>query len=114
MKLIPKNAKSFVRYKNQGFMDLTIDILSKTDDKTMIAMAHYAYQNGDAMADPDMEIILDHETQTTIPVHYQNDFVGVYERSETDKQKLESNSFLSTWLDNIIKQCYKISQIDLD
>jgi hypothetical protein len=45
-----------VKVKNDPYMDLNIDVLYVKDDQIVISMAHNFVQNGDLMADPDMEI----------------------------------------------------------
>jgi len=47
-----------LKLKSGGFMDLNIDHLSHKDDNRsiVISLAYNYIQNGDVMADPDMEI----------------------------------------------------------
>lgn len=86
-----------------GFMDLTVEWIAPD----RIALAHYGEQNGDRMADPDMELIVDLETKNILPATYQNNYVGVYQEVYSGdnqwKPKLskELTSFLNTWLRNI-------------
>ncbi len=51
------NFDEYLKLKSGGFMDLNIDFLYDEDGKYTISMAHNYVQNGDVMADPDMEII---------------------------------------------------------
>lgn len=45
-----------LKLKSGGFMDLNLDMLYEENGNYTIAMAHNYIQNGDVMADPDMEI----------------------------------------------------------
>ena len=93
----------YANLKSDGYMDLTIEWIS--DNR--IAISHYGEQNGDSMADPDMELIVDFDKQTLMPASYQNDYVNVYQQVYLDnnqwnpKLSKELTSFLSTWLRNI-------------
>ena len=84
-------------------MDLTIEWI----DDDHLAMAHYDEQNGDLMADPDMELFVDIDKKEILPTTYQNDYVGVFQEVYLDnnqwrpKLSRELSSFLNTWLKNI-------------
>lgn len=86
-----------------GFMDLSIEWIG--DNR--LAMAHYGKQNGDLMADPDMELIVDFGKKEVLPATYQNDYLGVYQEVYLEnnqwrpKLSQELTSFLDTWLRNI-------------
>ena len=86
-----------------GFMDLTVEWIGSN----RLAMAHYGEQNGDSMADPDMELIVDFDNKTIMPATYQNDYAGVYQEVYLEnnrwrpKLSRELTSFLNTWLRNI-------------
>lgn len=111
MKLIPENIKTFARFKSDRMMDLTIDILIKKEEKWHIALSHYGKQNGDLMADPDVEVILDHTSQKAIPQHFQNDYLGVFQRPETPTEIQKLSYFLKDWLKNIMDQGYELSEV---
>ena len=91
-------------------MDLSIDIIRDNDDERVIAMAHNGVQNGDVMADPDMEIKIHKKLETAEALTYQDDYAGVYqevypEPGEVNIQlKRELNRFLNQWLDNLAAQ----------
>ena len=104
--LVPHIMDKRYRYAKltaDGFMDLSVEWIGEN----RIAMAHYGEQNGDLMADPDMELIVDFDKKTIMPATYQNDYVNVYQQVYLDnnqwKPKLskELTSFLSTWLRNV-------------
>ena len=100
------------KMKSGAFMDLNLDFLISTDKGIVIAMAHNFIQNGAVMADPDMEIRIVKGTQMVEALSYQQDSLGIYQQVYTDetetqyypKLKKELNSFLNTWLKNLIRQ----------
>jgi hypothetical protein len=55
-------------------MDLNVDRLSEN----MIALAHNGIQNGDVMADPDVQVIIYSGTKSAAGITFQNDYVGIY------------------------------------
>jgi len=103
-----------LKLKSSGFMDLNLDFLFEEDGNYTIAMAHNYVQNGDVMADPDMEIriipsmkmaeALSFRQDGSIPInqHVYEELDGktmVYPRLKKDL-----NRFLSGWLLNLKKQ----------
>ena len=104
-----KEAKTM---KSGAFMDLNLDFLISTEKGIVIAMAHNFVQNGDVMADPDMEIRILKGAQTVEALSYRQDSMGINQQVYTDetetkyypKLKKELNSFLNTWLKNLIRQ----------
>lgn len=106
-----------LKIKSGGYMDLNLDMLYEEDGGYTIAMAHNYIQNGDVMADPDMEIriipsmkmaeALSFRQDGSIPINQH-----VYEEVDGQimvypKLKKELNSFLSGWLLNLKKQGFK-------
>lgn len=78
-----------------------------------VSLAHYYEQNGDLMADPEMEIRVHAETGMAEALHYQQDGLGIFRRvyEERDgkifvrpRQKKEQNTFLEQWLLNLKRQ----------
>ena len=53
-------------------------------DEDRIAISSYYEQNGDSMADPDMEFVIDPKTHTLSARTYQQDSLGVYQKVEMD------------------------------
>ena len=102
-----------LKLKNSPYMDLNIDVLP--DDRPgsiRISMAHNFIQNGDLMADPDMEIrIYSHGMIEALT--YQSDSLGIYQvvypapGRVIPKRKTELNRFLNQWLSNLIDQGFK-------
>ena len=108
-----KKQESF-KIKNEPYMDLNIDyICLGPNGRPMISVAHNFIQNGDLMADPDMEIeILDGEM---FPLTFQMDSLGLFQNVyEIDgkggisgvnhKLKKELGKFLNQWGKNLERQ----------
>jgi hypothetical protein len=92
--------------KAQGFMDLSIEIIRPG----VIAMAHNYIQNGDVMADPDMEIEINYLNKSAQAKTFQQDGLGIYQSTwDNVNLSLESklNNFLYFWLGNIQDQGFK-------
>ena len=99
-----------------GMMDLNYDHLGcrKLDLGNYvsydIALAHNYIQNGDVMADPDMEIRIYPEIKYAEALTYQLDGLGIFQRVYPEpgkvypKLKRELNKFLNQWLKNCIDQ----------
>ena len=92
---------SYMRFEAEGLMDLHVDRLLAT----RLSVAHNGIQNGDVMADPDMEVLINPERQEATAETFQNDYLGIYQEPE-DKRGL--NVFLHDWLCNIINAEYKL------
>lgn len=123
-RLIPLGVKElqegegFIKLKSEGYMDLDVDSLRDKEHPKggqdghcfIIAMAHNHIQNGDVMADPDMEIAIYPEMKMAEALTYQQDGLGIYQRVYPEpglvnvRMKRELNSFLNQWLDNLKNQ----------
>jgi len=105
----------YIRFTaGDGFMPLSVDMLS--DNR--ISIAHNYEQNGDLMADPDMEFVIDREQQTLSARTYQQDSTGLFQSADDGSgggnssainnpqlaQKLDS--FARQWFSNIKAQGY--------
>ena len=115
IKIIPDIATRRSAGKSQlhsdALMDLNLDILSRQGNIVRIALSHYYKQNGDMIADPDMEIIINTQPMTANAMTYQDSMI--FQSAEQDggiNQKLvnELNEFLDQWLQNCIDQGHKI------
>ena len=75
------------------YMDFHFDILRRSEGENgqwvEIAIAHRGVQNGDSMADPDMELrVYFHPLMNTVePLTFQNDYAGVYQRVWEDENR---------------------------
>ena len=90
-----------------GFMPLTIEQVGDN----FIAISHYYEQNGDAMADPDMEFAYDNDRKTLQARTYQQDALQRYDEVYGDDgydEQLEEelNLFAHEWFQTIEKQGY--------
>jgi len=80
-----------------------------------IALAHYYKQNGDMMADPDMEIRIFPELQMAEALTYQQDGLGLYQVVYPEpgkvypRRKRDLNQFLNQWLRNAIDQGHRFT-----
>jgi hypothetical protein len=70
-----KAVQQHTKLTADGYMDLQVDILSRANDTARIAIAHNYTQNGDVIADPDMEILVDFKRQTAEAKTYQNLYI---------------------------------------
>ena len=100
-----------------GYMDLVIENLYFNDfeGNPVYSISHYGVQNGDLMADPDMEIAVTKDGRI-IPRTYRNDFMGLHQEvfKTVEGRTLYSNQllidldiFLWQWLQNIEQQGFK-------
>ena len=120
IKIIPNikemKAGDYLKLKSEGFMDLSIDILKSDENVIIFSMAHNFIQNGDVMADPDMEIRLFKQADAIEALTFQNSALGIYQevycvvdgnKKVRAKLKMELNRFLRTWLINLKNQGFK-------
>lgn len=101
--------QSYMRFESEGLMDLHVDNLLNS----RISVAHNGIQNGDVMADPDMEVLIYPERQEAEGMTFQNDYLGIYQEVYDDgkpnvKLQADLNIFLHDWLQNIIDAEYKL------
>ena len=119
--LITEDGKQRFEYnaklKSGAYMDLSIDYIECAADTTeyTISLAHNYEQNGDIMADPDMEIRINPVNKTVEALTFQQDNLGIYQRVYVSKNsfypklKDQLNSFLSQWLQNLINQGFVLA-----
>ncbi len=104
---------SYMRFTSEGLMDLHVDnLLNNT-----ISLAHNGKQNGDCMADPDMQVWIHPDHGEAEAMTFQNDYLGIYQEVYPEpgkyrpKLKEELNEFLADWLRNIIEvQKYQLAE----
>lgn len=61
------------------FMPLSVERVGNIEDFECFSLAHYGEQNGDLMADPQMEFLLiqNKRGSLVIPYSFRNDYMGV-------------------------------------
>lgn len=101
--------------KADGYMDLSLDILSRCPDRLIIALSHYyRHPSGDLIPDPDMEIAVFPQKELAEAMTYQDSFgfwaVANYEGEAQRKCLRDLNLFLSQWLTNLIVQGHHVQQ----
>jgi len=103
-----KSCKAY-RYKAEGFMDLVVEKLSDNE----FSLAHYYTQNGDLMRDPEMVVKIYPEYGFCEAMTFQMDNPSIYQQVYKSVEgqvyvhqriKIELNSFLRTWLRNLLEQ----------
>uniref|UniRef100_A0A6M3IFT3 DUF6908 domain-containing protein n=1 Tax=viral metagenome TaxID=1070528 RepID=A0A6M3IFT3_9ZZZZ len=108
--------KEALKIQKKHYMDLNFDYLEKDEQGDVIAMAHNYIQNGDVMADPDMQIRIIPEMHSIEAMTFQTSNPPIYQQVYPDpkhvnpKVKKELNSFLEMWLKNLIDQGFKLDQ----
>lgn len=109
-----KMQAEYMKFVSEGLMDLNVDNLLND----MIALAHNGIQNGDVMADPDVQVQIYPETKSAEALTFQNDYLGLYqevydEGKCNESLKKDLNEFLSDWLETIIEvQEYKLAETE--
>ncbi len=91
----------------KSFMPLTVENIGESH----IAISHYYTQNGDSLADPDMEFVFDHEAKTLNARTFRQDSLDCFDSVVADgivDEALEGelNDFASQWFENIREQGY--------
>lgn len=92
-----------------SFMPLTIETIGKDQ----IAISHFFEQDGDSLADPDMEFEVNHEAKTLNARMYQQDTLRRFENVIQDgmvNEELENelNEFAEQWFTNIQRNRYRL------
>lgn len=101
----------YMKFKAPHALDFNIE---KIGDGR-IAMSHYYELNGDLMADPDVEILVNKENKLLIPQTYQMDSLAIYQTQDSNPQlSTDLNVYLNTWIDSIKGNYYKVNEIKAD
>jgi hypothetical protein len=105
----------YLKIENTPYMALNLDRLPSEKEGTVrISMAHNYIQEGDVMADPDMEIRIYPELKAAEALTYQQDGLGIYQRVYPEpgmvsiRLKKDLNIFLNRWLSNQIQQGFRV------
>ncbi len=104
-----------IKLESSGYMPLVVENLYFTDfdGREVYSISHYGEQNGDLMADPDMEIAVDKEKGTVYPRTFRNDYMGImqevfiFKNGKTlysHRLLTDLDDFLWHWLKNIKDQ----------
>jgi uncharacterized protein YqiB (DUF1249 family) len=113
--IIDKSGKmqaAYMKFKSPGSMDLNVDNLLNN----RIALAHNGLQNGDVMADPDVEVQIYPDQKMAEALTFQNDYLGIYQEVYPEpgkfypKLKKDLNVFLDDWLCNMIEAKYELAE----
>ena len=97
---------TYMLFERDGYEPLYIQLIGKNT----VAMAHTFTQNGDVFVDPEMTFSFDNEKEELQSLSYEMSGLGTYQtvynangNANIGLQR-ELNSFLNTWLKNIIEQ----------
>ena len=112
----------YYKFEAPGFMPLSFEYIGVSDyaGRPIYAMAHYGEQNGDLMADPDMEIAVDKVDGKIYPRTFQNDYIGLFQRVFKEVETVSGyktvyspsllrdlDHFLWQWCNNLDMQGFK-------
>jgi uncharacterized protein YqiB (DUF1249 family) len=107
-----KMQADYMKFVSSGLMPLNVDNLTYDT----IALAHNGKQNGDVMADPDIEVRIYPEVKMAEALTFRNDYMGIYQEVYPEpgkyypKLKKELNDFLNNGLKTMIEvQEYQLS-----
>jgi len=96
---------------NGVFMPVSVDYLFETEHGTVYAIAHNYTQNGDLMADPDMQFLV--RDDGVYPMTFQQDNLGVFNVGLTIRDgklliapelQRDMTEFANLWMSNIKDQ----------
>ncbi len=102
--------------KSSDYMDLVVEIVHYEDwfpnqeKATLFSLTHYFEQNGDLCKDPDMIVAVCHDSNEVRALTFEMSIPPLYQVVYPDEGKVypslerELNSFLRTWLNNLIAQ----------
>lgn len=113
--LIVSGESEYMYYvAGEHMMPFSIEVIG--NDR--IAMSHYYELNGDMLADPDMEFVLDTEHEMLCARTFQQDNMNYYRSVELDGDAIlnpeleqELNDFTNQWLHNIIDHEYYLETV---
>ncbi len=109
---VRENRFDAAKSKVAGLMDLNFDYLHGNELSARIALSHYYRQNGDMIADPDMEILVRFHRQEAEALTFQDVFGYDTAEAGTPQGRLNAstriNDFLAFWLVNLRNQGHRI------
>ena len=89
----------------QCFMPVCVERIQTLSGEDGISIAHYFVQNGDLMADPEMEFII--KDNEVYPISFKLDSLGIFqyaklsETQKNEKLQKELTCFANQWMRNI-------------
>jgi len=117
IKIIPDIATRTEAGKSQlnsdAMMDLNLDVLTTEGNIIRIALSHYYKQNGDMIADPDIEIIINTKLKTANAMTYQDSMIFQSAEQEGGINQVlvgRLNDFLDDWLRSCVDQGHRITE----
>lgn len=120
-----KEEEDYIKVNNSdSYMPVVVEILNRNEHNMLgrlehVSIAHYGEQNGDLMADPDMEFLLwnpkGNDDAYVFPMSFHNDYVGYSDLgieinnelvpTKFSKEKVaEYIDFCNMWMNNIREQ----------
>ena len=98
---------------SEVFMPLYIGVAYDCFAGRVFYLVHYGEQNGDLMADPEMNFLKVNQTKVYLPIMYRDDYFGVMNEAawiEDGKmyariaEQYDMAEFADIWLKNILEQ----------
>lgn len=111
-------SRDTLRLTSGGFMPFVVEVLARKDDCLKVSLAHYCYQNGDAIPDPDVVVEICLKARTIKPLSIQMSMGAVVETTLIRDGKKYVNtarmkdlaSFLGFWFHNLCAQGFHWSE----
>jgi len=109
------NLRPSGKSKSGGYMDLVYERLSMIDGvnglpNQAISIAHYFEMNGDLCQDPEMVVLVNASDRTAEAYSFQQAMPPIYQEVYDEGNRVDPalkqnlNTFLETWLDNLVNQ----------
>lgn len=105
------------RLKAPGLMDLVVEVIGEDEGTIRVSLAHYYEQNGDLMADPEMEVRVYRDARMVDALSFYMAAQGYRAVSYPEpglvcpRAKQSNNAFLQTWLQNLKAQGHAIQEV---
>ena len=105
-------AHACLRLKSSGFLDLVVETLYRRGNLLTISAAHYYQQNGDLVAEVDLEAAVDVEHRTLMPLAIQTPwyYMRVADRDDQGRERVHSRrlrdlqAFAAQWFSALAQQ----------
>jgi hypothetical protein len=107
----------YLKYTSQGYKDLYIEFSKGSSSSNYgVLLSHYSVVNNDIVSDPGFEIEIDEELETAEAFTYEDlcahirifNFMRAMDNHEIREWRSSLNSFLESWLDELLKGDYKL------